>query len=76
MLSLKAPSLRNGTERPFFLVEYTGEGYATEDPSCPKLGPGLAVSVPMKHFHINLSCLLENKPKISCRVEFCEALLH
>lgn len=45
MFSMKAPSLRNGTERPFFLVEYTGEGYASEDPSCPKLGPGLAVSI-------------------------------
>lgn len=41
-----APSLRNGTERPFFLVEYSGEGYTTEDPSCPKLGPGLAHCFP------------------------------
>uniref|UniRef100_A0A8C1YWN6 N-acetylglucosamine-6-sulfatase n=1 Tax=Cyprinus carpio TaxID=7962 RepID=A0A8C1YWN6_CYPCA len=41
-----APSLRNGTERPFFLVEYTGEGHSSEDPSCPKLGPGLAECFP------------------------------
>ncbi|TRY55326.1 hypothetical protein DNTS_009034 [Danionella cerebrum] len=41
-----APTLRNGTERPFFLVEYTGEGYSQEDPSCPKLGPGLAHCFP------------------------------
>lgn len=41
-----APSLRNGTERPFFLVEYTGEGHSSEDPGCPKLGPGLAECFP------------------------------
>uniref|UniRef100_A0A9J7YUB4 N-acetylglucosamine-6-sulfatase n=1 Tax=Cyprinus carpio carpio TaxID=630221 RepID=A0A9J7YUB4_CYPCA len=43
---VSAPSLRNGTERPFFLVEYTGEGHSSEDPSCPKLGPGLAECFP------------------------------
>ncbi|XP_068430168.1 glucosamine (N-acetyl)-6-sulfatase (Sanfilippo disease IIID), b [Clinocottus analis] len=41
-----APSLRNGTARPFFLVEYTGEGHPTTDPSCPKLGPGLSQCFP------------------------------
>uniref|UniRef100_A0A8C2K563 N-acetylglucosamine-6-sulfatase n=1 Tax=Cyprinus carpio TaxID=7962 RepID=A0A8C2K563_CYPCA len=41
-----APSLRNGTERPFLLVEYPGEGHSSEDPSCPKLGPGLAECFP------------------------------
>ncbi|XP_072310360.1 glucosamine (N-acetyl)-6-sulfatase (Sanfilippo disease IIID), b [Eucyclogobius newberryi] len=40
-LSQMAPLLRNGTARPFFLVEYTGEGHPTSDPACPKLGPGL-----------------------------------
>ncbi|TNM92086.1 hypothetical protein fugu_019098 [Takifugu bimaculatus] len=44
-LSQMAPSLRNGTARPFFLVEHTGEGHLTSDPSCPSLGPGLSVSV-------------------------------
>ncbi|KAM9841775.1 glucosamine (N-acetyl)-6-sulfatase (Sanfilippo disease IIID), b [Aulostomus maculatus] len=41
-----APSLRNSSARPFFLVEYTGEGHSTEDPSCPQLGPGLAHCFP------------------------------
>ncbi|XP_010745082.1 glucosamine (N-acetyl)-6-sulfatase (Sanfilippo disease IIID), b [Larimichthys crocea] len=45
-LAQMAPSLRNGTERPFFLVEYTGEGHATTDPACPKLGPGLSQCFP------------------------------
>uniref|UniRef100_A0A8C3AGP6 N-acetylglucosamine-6-sulfatase n=1 Tax=Cyclopterus lumpus TaxID=8103 RepID=A0A8C3AGP6_CYCLU len=45
-LPLMAPSLRNGTARPFFLVEYTGEGHQTSDPSCPKLGPGLSQCFP------------------------------
>ncbi|KAK2887886.1 hypothetical protein Q8A73_019334 [Channa argus] len=45
-LSQMAPSLRNGTTRPFFLVEYTGEGSPTTDPSCPKLGPGLSQCFP------------------------------
>ncbi|XP_075963576.1 glucosamine (N-acetyl)-6-sulfatase (Sanfilippo disease IIID), b [Anarhichas minor] len=45
-LSQMAPSLRNGTARPFFLVEYTGEGHPTSDPSCPKLGPGLSECFP------------------------------
>lgn len=40
-LSQMAPSLRNGSARPCFLVEYTGEGRPTSDPACPKLGPGL-----------------------------------
>ncbi|XP_035039929.1 glucosamine (N-acetyl)-6-sulfatase (Sanfilippo disease IIID), b isoform X1 [Hippoglossus stenolepis] len=42
-LSQMAPSLRNGSVRPFFLVEYTGEGHPTTDPACPKLGPGVSV---------------------------------
>ncbi|KAG5834444.1 hypothetical protein ANANG_G00261570 [Anguilla anguilla] len=41
-----APSLRNGTSRPYFLVEYTGEGHAAPDPACPKLGPGLSQCFP------------------------------
>ncbi|KAI5624415.1 glucosamine (N-acetyl)-6-sulfatase b precursor [Silurus asotus] len=41
-----APSLRNGTSRPYFLVEYTGEGHLTEDPDCPKLGPGVSQCFP------------------------------
>ncbi|CAG05364.1 unnamed protein product, partial [Tetraodon nigroviridis] len=45
-LSQMAPSLRNGTARPFFLVEYTGEGHPTGDPSCPRLGPGLSQCFP------------------------------
>lgn len=45
-LSQMAPSLRNGTVRPFFLVEYTGEGHPTTDPACPKLGPGLSQCFP------------------------------
>ncbi|XP_029941251.1 glucosamine (N-acetyl)-6-sulfatase (Sanfilippo disease IIID), b [Salarias fasciatus] len=45
-LSQMAPSLRNGTARPFFLIEYTGEGHPTPDPSCPKLGPGLSQCFP------------------------------
>lgn len=50
---MQAPSLRNGTSRPYFLVEYTGEGHYTKDPDCPKLGPGVAVSV--FHFMPNFS---------------------
>lgn len=42
---MQAPSLRNGTSRPYFLVEYTGEGHVTKDPDCPRLGPGVSVSV-------------------------------
>ncbi|KAM9735039.1 LOW QUALITY PROTEIN: glucosamine (N-acetyl)-6-sulfatase (Sanfilippo disease IIID), b [Menidia menidia] len=45
-LSQMAPSLRNGSARPFFLVEYTGEGHPTPDPACPKLGPGLSQCFP------------------------------
>ncbi|XP_074474712.1 glucosamine (N-acetyl)-6-sulfatase (Sanfilippo disease IIID), b [Sebastes fasciatus] len=45
-LSQMAPSLRNGTARPFFLVEYNGEGHPTTDPACPKLGPGLSQCFP------------------------------
>uniref|UniRef100_UPI0037E96728 glucosamine (N-acetyl)-6-sulfatase (Sanfilippo disease IIID), b n=1 Tax=Semicossyphus pulcher TaxID=241346 RepID=UPI0037E96728 len=45
-LSQMAPSLRNGTARPFFLVEYTGEGDPETDPACPKLGPGLSQCFP------------------------------
>ncbi|XP_034752897.1 glucosamine (N-acetyl)-6-sulfatase (Sanfilippo disease IIID), b [Etheostoma cragini] len=45
-LSQMAPSLRNGTVRPVFLVEYTGEGHPTTDPACPKLGPGLSQCFP------------------------------
>ncbi|XP_026995413.1 glucosamine (N-acetyl)-6-sulfatase (Sanfilippo disease IIID), b [Tachysurus fulvidraco] len=41
-----APSLRNGTTRPDFLVEYTGEGLFTKDPDCPKLGPGVSQCFP------------------------------
>ncbi|KAF7216777.1 glucosamine (N-acetyl)-6-sulfatase (Sanfilippo disease IIID), b [Nothobranchius furzeri] len=41
-----APSLRNGTARPFFLVEYTGEGSPVSDPSCPKLGSGVSECFP------------------------------
>uniref|UniRef100_A0AAR2LE10 N-acetylglucosamine-6-sulfatase n=1 Tax=Pygocentrus nattereri TaxID=42514 RepID=A0AAR2LE10_PYGNA len=37
---------RNGTSRPYFLVEYTGEGHLPTDPYCPKLGPGLANCFP------------------------------
>ncbi|XP_035039930.1 glucosamine (N-acetyl)-6-sulfatase (Sanfilippo disease IIID), b isoform X2 [Hippoglossus stenolepis] len=45
-LSQMAPSLRNGSVRPFFLVEYTGEGHPTTDPACPKLGPGVSQCFP------------------------------
>ncbi|XP_040026104.2 glucosamine (N-acetyl)-6-sulfatase (Sanfilippo disease IIID), b [Gasterosteus aculeatus] len=45
-LSQMAPSLRNGTTRPFFLVEYNGEGHPTTDPACPTLGPGLSQCFP------------------------------
>ncbi|KAA8579209.1 hypothetical protein FQN60_000031 [Etheostoma spectabile] len=45
-LSQMAPSLRNGSARPVFLVEYTGEGHPTTDPACPKLGPGLSQCFP------------------------------
>uniref|UniRef100_A0A3Q1HC38 N-acetylglucosamine-6-sulfatase n=1 Tax=Anabas testudineus TaxID=64144 RepID=A0A3Q1HC38_ANATE len=45
-LSQMAPSLRNGTTRPFFLVEYSGEGNPTTDPACPRLGPGLSQCFP------------------------------
>ncbi|XP_036383342.1 N-acetylglucosamine-6-sulfatase-like [Megalops cyprinoides] len=41
-----APSLRNGTTRPYFLVEHTGEGHSDSDPACPKLGPGLSHCFP------------------------------
>ncbi|KAK5598527.1 hypothetical protein CRENBAI_008896 [Crenichthys baileyi] len=44
-LAQMAPSLRNGTARPFFLVEYTGEGNPT-NPTCPKLGPGVSQCFP------------------------------
>uniref|UniRef100_A0A8B9KA28 N-acetylglucosamine-6-sulfatase n=1 Tax=Astyanax mexicanus TaxID=7994 RepID=A0A8B9KA28_ASTMX len=40
------PSARNGTSRPYFLVEYSGEGLFPADPDCPKLGPGLANCFP------------------------------
>ncbi|XP_035391424.1 glucosamine (N-acetyl)-6-sulfatase (Sanfilippo disease IIID), b isoform X2 [Electrophorus electricus] len=40
------PSLRGGTSRSYFLVEYTGEGHVPEDPHCPRLGPGLANCFP------------------------------
>ncbi|KAJ8386021.1 hypothetical protein AAFF_G00178420 [Aldrovandia affinis] len=45
-LSQMAPTLRNGSARPYFLVEYTGEGHTESDPACPKLGPGLAHCYP------------------------------
>uniref|UniRef100_A0A3Q4G7S2 N-acetylglucosamine-6-sulfatase n=1 Tax=Neolamprologus brichardi TaxID=32507 RepID=A0A3Q4G7S2_NEOBR len=45
-LAQMAPSLRNGTARPYFLVEYTGEGQPTSDPTCPKLGPGVSQCFP------------------------------
>ncbi|MBN3296974.1 GNS sulfatase, partial [Amia calva] len=45
-LPLMAPSLRNGTSRPYFLVEYTGEGHTDQDPACPLLGPGLSQCFP------------------------------
>ncbi|XP_053303693.1 glucosamine (N-acetyl)-6-sulfatase (Sanfilippo disease IIID), b [Pleuronectes platessa] len=45
-LSQMAPSLRNGSVRPFFLVEYTGEGHPTPDPACPKQGPGVSQCFP------------------------------
>ncbi|CDQ84141.1 unnamed protein product [Oncorhynchus mykiss] len=45
-LSQMAPELRNGTARPYFLVEYTGEGHLDPDPACPKLGPGLSQCFP------------------------------
>uniref|UniRef100_A0A3P9APY8 N-acetylglucosamine-6-sulfatase n=1 Tax=Esox lucius TaxID=8010 RepID=A0A3P9APY8_ESOLU len=45
-LSQMAPELRNGTARPYFLVEYTGEGHLGPDPACPKLGPGLSQCFP------------------------------
>ncbi|XP_023194227.1 N-acetylglucosamine-6-sulfatase-like [Xiphophorus maculatus] len=45
-LAQMAPSLRNGTVRPFFLIEYTGEGNPTKDPTCPKLGPGVSQCFP------------------------------
>ncbi|KAM6903019.1 glucosamine (N-acetyl)-6-sulfatase (Sanfilippo disease IIID), b [Xenentodon cancila] len=45
-LSQMAPSLRNGTTRSLFLVEYNGEGYPEKDPACPKLGPGLSECFP------------------------------
>ncbi|KAG7218755.1 hypothetical protein INR49_007292 [Caranx melampygus] len=45
-LGQMAPSLRNSTTRPFFLIEYTGEGHPTTDPACPKLGPGLSQCFP------------------------------
>uniref|UniRef100_A0A8K9XJ90 N-acetylglucosamine-6-sulfatase n=1 Tax=Oncorhynchus mykiss TaxID=8022 RepID=A0A8K9XJ90_ONCMY len=44
--SIHAPELRNGTARPYFLVEYTGEGHLDPDPACPKLGPGLSQCFP------------------------------
>lgn len=56
-LSQMAPSLRNGTTRPLFLVEYTGEGHPTTDPACPKLGPGLSVRILILfHFILQLFC--------------------
>ncbi|XP_077352948.1 glucosamine (N-acetyl)-6-sulfatase (Sanfilippo disease IIID), b isoform X2 [Festucalex cinctus] len=45
-LPLMAPSLRNGSPRPFFLVEHTGEGLSAGDPTCPAVGPGLAQCFP------------------------------
>ncbi|XP_075996301.1 glucosamine (N-acetyl)-6-sulfatase (Sanfilippo disease IIID), b [Genypterus blacodes] len=45
-LAQMAPTLRNGTARPFFLVEYIGEGQPTPDPACPALGPGLSHCFP------------------------------
>lgn len=45
-LSQMAPPLRNGSARPYFLVEYTGEGHPAPDPACPKLGPGLSQCFP------------------------------
>ncbi|KPP64777.1 N-acetylglucosamine-6-sulfatase-like, partial [Scleropages formosus] len=41
-----APSLRNGTSRPYFLVEYTGEGCTNSNPDCPKMGPGVSQCFP------------------------------
>ncbi|XP_054613597.1 glucosamine (N-acetyl)-6-sulfatase (Sanfilippo disease IIID), b [Dunckerocampus dactyliophorus] len=45
-LSIMAPSMRNGSARAFFLVEYTGEGLTSAEPACPKLGPGLSQCFP------------------------------
>ncbi|XP_077398663.1 glucosamine (N-acetyl)-6-sulfatase (Sanfilippo disease IIID), b [Vanacampus margaritifer] len=45
-LPLMAPSLRNGSARPFFLVEHTGEGLPGGDPACPAIGPGLSQCFP------------------------------
>ncbi|XP_069038160.1 glucosamine (N-acetyl)-6-sulfatase (Sanfilippo disease IIID), b isoform X1 [Lepisosteus oculatus] len=45
-LPFMAPSLRNGSVRPYFLVEHTGEGHSDQDPACPSLGPGLSQCFP------------------------------
>ncbi|XP_049594906.1 glucosamine (N-acetyl)-6-sulfatase (Sanfilippo disease IIID), b [Syngnathus scovelli] len=45
-LPLMAPWLRKGSARPFFLVEHTGEGLSSADPSCPEMGPGLSQCFP------------------------------
>ncbi|XP_077479073.1 glucosamine (N-acetyl)-6-sulfatase (Sanfilippo disease IIID), b [Stigmatopora argus] len=45
-LPLMAPSLRNGSARPFFLVEHTGEGLSAGDPSCPERGPDMSQCFP------------------------------
>ncbi|XP_076140143.1 glucosamine (N-acetyl)-6-sulfatase (Sanfilippo disease IIID), b [Alosa pseudoharengus] len=68
-----APSLRNGTARSFFLVEYTGEGNASEDPACPKLGPGLAHCFPdctcEDAFNNTYACV---RTLTGCNLQYCE----
>nr|XP_033803923.1 N-acetylglucosamine-6-sulfatase [Geotrypetes seraphini] len=46
MLPLLLTSARNIPWRSDFLVEYAGEGYPDQDPSCPKLGPGVSECFP------------------------------
>ncbi|KAG8141234.1 hypothetical protein E2320_006878 [Naja naja] len=41
-LPLLVNKVQKSAWRSDFLVQYTGEGYTTKDPECPKLGPGVS----------------------------------
>ncbi|ETE59153.1 N-acetylglucosamine-6-sulfatase, partial [Ophiophagus hannah] len=45
-LPLLVSKVQKSAWRSDFLVQYTGEGYATKDPDCPALGPGVSQCFP------------------------------
>ncbi|TNN31211.1 N-acetylglucosamine-6-sulfatase [Liparis tanakae] len=73
-LPLMAPSLRNGSARPFFLVEYTGEGQQTPDPACPNMGPGLSHCFPdcvcEDSLNNTYACVRTLQPQLD--LQYCE----